>query len=35
MLFLDRRIAAEHSRSEENIEMRKRMYDDSGAGSET
>ncbi|MFZ3354634.1 MAG: hypothetical protein WA268_27620 [Xanthobacteraceae bacterium] len=30
MLFLDRRIAAEQRRSEENIELRKRMYDDPG-----
>ena len=34
MRFLDRRIAAEQRRSEENIEMRKRMYDDPGAGGE-
>ena len=33
--LLDRRIAAEQRRSEESIEMRKRMYDDPGAGSET
>jgi ppGpp synthetase/RelA/SpoT-type nucleotidyltranferase len=30
MRLLDRRIAAEQRRSEESIEMRKRMYDDSG-----
>ena len=35
MLFLDRRIATEQRRSEENIELRKRMYDDPGAGGET
>jgi len=35
MLFLDRRIAAEQRRSEENIALRKRMYDDPGAGGET
>lgn len=29
--LLDRRIAAEQRRSEENIEMRKRMYDDPGS----
>ena len=35
VLFLDRRIAAEQRRSEENIELRKRMYVDLGAGDET
>jgi ppGpp synthetase/RelA/SpoT-type nucleotidyltranferase len=33
--LLDRRIAAEQRRSEENIEMRKRMYDDPGSTGET
>jgi ppGpp synthetase/RelA/SpoT-type nucleotidyltranferase len=33
--FLDRRIAAEQRRSEENVEMRKRMYDDPGDVRET
>ena len=35
MRLLDRRIAAEQRRSEENIEMRKRMYDDPGSTGET
>jgi ppGpp synthetase/RelA/SpoT-type nucleotidyltranferase len=33
--LLDRRIAAEQRRSEESIEMRKRMYDDPGSTGET
>ena len=32
MRSLDLQIAAEQRRSEEGIEMRKRMYDDSGGG---
>jgi ppGpp synthetase/RelA/SpoT-type nucleotidyltranferase len=35
MRLLDRRIAAEQRRSEESIEMRKRMYDDPGSTGET
>jgi catalase (peroxidase I) len=33
--LLDRQIAAEQRRSEESVEMRKRMYDDPGGSSET
>ncbi|MFZ0479155.1 MAG: RelA/SpoT domain-containing protein [Terriglobales bacterium] len=35
ILYLDRRMAAEQRRGEESIELRKRMYDDPGAGNET